>query len=29
MGNIIPFILGFLLGGFGAFIYLSVTGKMK
>lgn len=27
--SIIGFILGFIIGGFGAYIYLSVRGKLK
>lgn len=29
MGSIIPFVLGFLLGGLAAYVYIAVTGKMK
>lgn len=28
MNAILGFILGFIIGGFGAYIYLSVTGKI-
>lgn len=29
MHNILAFVIGFVIGGFGAYIYLNVTGKLK